>query len=229
MGGAGSYEAASQEMEQAVLAAPWLADGYYNLGVIQEKAGKFSEATENFRLCLLAAPQSRNATPVQVKIYELERMKEEKGKEQSLQGSWLSVPGNVEYEIIKEGSKIQAQGNGYSIQVEKKGHALEGFISISSQKKGACDIPGEKNPVSGTISGDGRSIVFRFLRSEYKTSQAWVQDAFGGNSGGRDVCTGVTFLGKRDTELKLVRNDGQDTGESNQETQKSSLLEKSKK
>jgi predicted TPR repeat methyltransferase len=81
-GGPGSYEAASEEMEQAVLAAPWLADGYYNLGVIQEKAGKFSEATHNFRLYLLAAPRSRNATPVQVKIYELERMKKEKEKDQ---------------------------------------------------------------------------------------------------------------------------------------------------
>jgi predicted TPR repeat methyltransferase len=81
-GGPGSYEAASEEMEQAVLAAPWLADGYYKLGVIQEKAGKFSEATQNFRLYLLADPQSRNATPVQVKIYELERMKKEKEKDQ---------------------------------------------------------------------------------------------------------------------------------------------------
>lgn len=229
MGGAGSYEAASEEIEQAVLAAPWLADGYYNLGVIQEKAGKFSEATQNFRLYLLAAPQSRNATAVQVKIYELELMKEEKDKEQSLQGSWLSVSGNVEYRVMIEGGKIQAQGNGYSIQAEKKGHALEGFISISSQKEGVCDIPGEKNPVSGTISGDGRSMVFRFIRSEYKTSQEWVQDAFWGNLGGKHVCTGVTILGKKDTELKLVRRDGQDTGESNQETQKSSSFKKRKK
>ena len=82
MGGAGSYEAAAEEIEQAVLAAPWLADGYYDLGVIQEKAGKFSQATQNFKLYLLAAPQSRNATPVQVKIYELERMKKEKEKDQ---------------------------------------------------------------------------------------------------------------------------------------------------
>ena len=128
-----------------------------------------------------------------------------------------------------EGGKIQAQGNGYSIQAEKKGHALEGFISISSQKEGVCDIPGEKNPVSGTISGDGRSMVFRFIRSEYKTSQEWVQDAFWGNLGGKHVCTGVTILGKKDTELKLVRRDGQDTGESNQETQKSSSFKKRKK
>ena len=69
-------------MEQAVLAAPWLADGYYKLGVFQEKAGKFSESTRNFKLYLLAAPQSKNATAVQVKIYELERMKKEKEKDQ---------------------------------------------------------------------------------------------------------------------------------------------------
>jgi hypothetical protein len=228
MGGAGSYEAASEEMEQAVLAAPWFADGYYNLGVIQEKAGKFTDATQNFKLFLFAAPQSRNATAVQVKIYELELMKEEKEKEHSLQGSWLSVSGNVEYRVIIEGGKIQAKGNGYSIQAEKKGQALEGFISISSQRKGACDIPGETNPVSGTISGDGRSIVFRFMRSEYKTSQQYVQDAFWGNLGGKHVCTGVTVLGKQDTELKLVRKDGQAARESDQETKKSSVLKKRK-
>ena len=41
MGGGGSYEGAAKEMEQAVLAAPWLADGYFNLGIVQEKAEMF--------------------------------------------------------------------------------------------------------------------------------------------------------------------------------------------
>jgi tetratricopeptide (TPR) repeat protein len=198
LGGAGSYEAASKEMEQAVLEAPWWGDGYYNLAIVQEKAGKFSEALQNLQLYIFASPNSPDAKIVQAKIYEIEVMKEEAEKTKGLQGAWSD-----DCSIVVEGVKIKVTGDGYTMQLEKKGLALEGFISFSSYRKGPCDIPGETNPVSGTISEDGHSIVFRFMKSEYKTSKT--HDPSYGWLIPVDICTGVTLLEKTENTIKLVR------------------------
>jgi tetratricopeptide (TPR) repeat protein len=221
MGGAGSYEAASKEMEQAVLEAPWFADAYFNLGIVQEKAGKFGEAAQNLQLCLLAAPQSRNAAAIKAKIYELELMKEEEEKIQALQGSWNKGG----YTVTIEGGKIRVEGN-YSIQVDRKGRALEGFITISGHQEywlnpyrndydyrgQPCQIPGETVPVTGVISEDGRTMEFRWMQSKYQTS-------FGGPVGffadaTKIFCSGVALVGKEEKTLKLEK--------SNQETKPSS-------
>lgn len=69
MGGGGNYAAAGREIEDAVAAAPWLADAYYNLGIVQEKGELYEKAMRNFELCLAAAPQSPNAGAIQAKIY----------------------------------------------------------------------------------------------------------------------------------------------------------------
>jgi tetratricopeptide (TPR) repeat protein len=108
MGGTGSYEAAAKEMEQAVMEAPWFVDGYYNLGIVQEKAGNFWQGAQNLRLCLLAAPNSRNAAAIQAKVYELEVMEEEQKKMSALQGVWYDGQ-KYEYALKVEGKKILLQ------------------------------------------------------------------------------------------------------------------------
>ena len=50
------FKKAAAEFEKATLAAPWLAEAYYNLASAQEKAGFGAEAAESLRLYLLAAP-----------------------------------------------------------------------------------------------------------------------------------------------------------------------------
>jgi tetratricopeptide (TPR) repeat protein len=200
MGGAGSFEAASKEMEQAVMAAPWWGDGYYNLGIVQEKAGKYGEAMQNFQLYLIASPSSADAKIIRAKLYEIEVMKEEEDKAKGLQGTWSDG-----FTVSIEGRKILINNDQYSIQVEKKGLALEGFVSIKARRNGACDVPGETNPVSGSIGEDGHSITLRFMESQYRTAQRWVQDPFWGNLGGKHVCTGVTLLEKTEKTIKLDR------------------------
>ena len=66
------YKRAIIEFESAANAAPWLAIAYYNLGVVQEKAGLYSDAIQNLKLYLLAAPDAKNARDVKNKIYGLE-------------------------------------------------------------------------------------------------------------------------------------------------------------
>jgi len=60
------------EFEAATNAAPWIALAYYNLGVVQEKAGMYTEAIQSLKFYLLAAPDAKNARDVKNKIYALE-------------------------------------------------------------------------------------------------------------------------------------------------------------
>jgi tetratricopeptide (TPR) repeat protein len=66
------YKKAIAEFEAAANSAPWLALAYYNLGVVQEKAGLYNEAIQNLKLYLLSAPEAKNARDVKNKIYALE-------------------------------------------------------------------------------------------------------------------------------------------------------------
>ncbi len=74
------YERAAKEFDKALLAAPWLADGYYNLGLVHDKAGRYEAAIRSFRLYLLAAPEAPDRKEVKSLIYEIEYRQEEAGR-----------------------------------------------------------------------------------------------------------------------------------------------------
>jgi tetratricopeptide (TPR) repeat protein len=193
-GGTGSYEAAAEEMEQAVLEAPWFADGYFNLATVQDKAGRFGRAIRNFQLCLFADPQSRGAAAVQAKIYELEVKQEEAIKTLQLLGGWRNLDNankntNFWGVTLKDG-KIYI---GDEIQVERKGRALEGFFLITWPTIHNCNIPSERVPITGTISEDGTSMELHYEYSNYQVN--WQGQ----------VCTGVALLGKVSGRKRLVQ------------------------
>lgn len=100
------FERAANEFRQALKLAPWLADAYYNLGVVLDKAEKYPEAIQNLKLYLHARRDAPDAKQVQELIYEVEYRQEEakRTKEQalstqkakgpdfsSLAGSWWAV------------------------------------------------------------------------------------------------------------------------------------------
>jgi tetratricopeptide (TPR) repeat protein len=66
------YKKAITEFEAATNAAPWLALAYYNLGVVQERAGLFNDAIQSLKFYLLAAPDAKNSRDVKNTIYALE-------------------------------------------------------------------------------------------------------------------------------------------------------------
>ncbi|OPY79834.1 MAG: hypothetical protein A4E64_00294 [Syntrophorhabdus sp. PtaU1.Bin058] len=80
---ANDFKDAVRELEKATLAAPWLANAYYNLGYAQDKAGLFADAIENLKLYLFAAPNAADAKKVKELIYEIEYRQEKKAKESS--------------------------------------------------------------------------------------------------------------------------------------------------
>jgi tetratricopeptide (TPR) repeat protein len=70
--GAGEYKQAIVEFEAAADNAPWLAMTYFNLAVVQEKVGLYTEAIQNLKFYLMAAPEAINAKDVKDKVSALE-------------------------------------------------------------------------------------------------------------------------------------------------------------
>jgi tetratricopeptide (TPR) repeat protein len=62
------YLQAEKEFKMALKYAPWYADIYFNLGVVQDKAGKYNEAIGNLKLYLVAAPDDKAAKKLMYKI-----------------------------------------------------------------------------------------------------------------------------------------------------------------
>ncbi len=114
---------AAGEFQATALAAPWLADAYYNLGIVQDKAGLYQQATRNLKLYLLAAPNASDARTVRNLIYKIEarqeeaqRVKvEEKRKKslnpQDLVGSWSYIPRKFHDDPHPQKMFIKAGGN----------------------------------------------------------------------------------------------------------------------
>jgi tetratricopeptide (TPR) repeat protein len=78
---AADFNDAAEEFKKALLHAPWLAEGYYNLGIVQNKAGQYGAAMENLKLYVLAAPNAPDVEKVKELIYEIEYRKEKAAKE----------------------------------------------------------------------------------------------------------------------------------------------------
>jgi len=71
------YLRAANEFKQALKIAPWLADGYYNLGVVLDKGGKYPDAMQDLKLYLMASPNATDTKEVKQLIYEIEYRQEE--------------------------------------------------------------------------------------------------------------------------------------------------------
>jgi len=69
---------AVEEYRKAIQLAPWWADLYYNLAMVQEQRSSFREAAETFKLYLAASPKDPQAQLIQNKIYELEYKSEKR-------------------------------------------------------------------------------------------------------------------------------------------------------
>lgn len=83
------YNLALSQFGKAVHLAPWWAEAYFNLAVVQEKAGLDEQAIRHLKLYLLAAPNAKDQPEVQRKIYELDFSKEMKRKQlQEWVGTW---------------------------------------------------------------------------------------------------------------------------------------------
>jgi len=73
---AADFAAANIEFSTAAYYAPWLAETYYNSGVVRDKAGMYDEAIWALRMYLQAKPGAADKEQVRGLIYEIEYRKE---------------------------------------------------------------------------------------------------------------------------------------------------------
>jgi Tfp pilus assembly protein PilF len=111
------YRAAIEEFERAVRIAPQWADAYYNLGMVQSRAGRSREAIVNLKRYLELAPNAADAAQVRDEIVALEYRLEREAQFEELQGggwlvgepSGLLPPVGPAYEFRLEGDRIVLQ------------------------------------------------------------------------------------------------------------------------
>ena len=82
---AAGFERAAGEFQAAVHAAPWRVEAYYNLGIVESKAGQYDAAMRNLKIYLAANPQAGDAAAVRKLIYQIEFRKEEAGRAKAAQ------------------------------------------------------------------------------------------------------------------------------------------------
>jgi|GEM_PF-1136955 len=138
------YEKAIQELEMAVHLAPHWADVYYNLGLIQEKVGKYGDAVTNLKQYLLLAPNASDAVAVKSHINKIEYKKERAQRElmdpKNLVGVWEPVEGPELYRFEIRNNKGKIEG----------GLRREKIVEELNLIRGPWFVP---------IQWDGRSLV----------------------------------------------------------------------
>lgn len=206
------FAPAAAELANAMLLVPWWADGYYNLGLMQEGAGDFAGAIQSLKLYLLADTHAANAEAIRNKIYELEVLKENADKTQAMTGRWTNPKSGRTYDVSMNGNNFQAIGSsGFVLRGIKNNNTIEGTITVPSMAlwENKCRTPEYTVPLSGQISLDGKSITFHYLSNNY-TSTHWNitgQGIFGANRTGHNQgdCISVTLQGTAPDDITIAR------------------------
>lgn len=112
------YAEAAKEFELVTLAAPWVGDAYFNLGVAQDKAENYEAALRSLNLARLASPESKD---IRALIYQIEyrnkkaqTIKEEAAKqEQAAAAERKKGEGGLTWMSENDGPKTWSYANAY--------------------------------------------------------------------------------------------------------------------
>lgn len=172
------YQRAIAEFEKATRLAPWLPNAYYNLGVVQEKAGKLGDAIRSFHLYVLAAPSAADAQEVRTRIFGLEfkaeRQREQEGEQQAklqeeasqaraderlaakMVGTWhnpitresLNLGRRV-VPMASSGWRIRIRAEGTKVFATCLGYPFHNSEDLENRYYGDCDRPFFEGVVKG--------------------------------------------------------------------------------
>ena len=93
------YELAIREFQKAQELAPGWADVYYNMGLVQEKAGKFKDAAGSLRQYLKLAPKSPDAETVRAMANKLEFKAEQVITDEEALDIFVSLTDNSQWQL----------------------------------------------------------------------------------------------------------------------------------
>ncbi len=151
------FKRAIGEFQKALRSAPWLANGYYNLAVVQEKLGDFQAAMRNFKLYLLAAPGATDAQQIQARIYGLE-FKVERQKEETRAAE------TAERKRTQQATPILGlagtwQGSGSRFQAAVSGNSI--VITLTHSWDGSVWVPRHGASYGLKFEGDIEGLSIR--------------------------------------------------------------------
>ncbi|MBI2497217.1 MAG: hypothetical protein HYV75_04610 [Opitutae bacterium] len=131
------YLDAAREYRKALLAAPWLASDYFNLGIVLEKAGQTAESIRQFKFYLRAAPDATDAVEVKKKIagleYEIEKAASSRAREEDRQRAEEAARAAAEQARLSAARNLAGYwkdaGNGiFHYRIDVAGERFEIFL-----------------------------------------------------------------------------------------------------
>lgn len=148
------YGLAVAAYESALGEAPWWAEGYYNLAVAQEKAGRFAEAAASLELYLAAKPA--DAAAVEDRLAALEAKQELAERRMSPAGRWRMTTGGAR---LDDALVIERAGSSWRVARWTYGDGTTESFSRDGRSL-AFRVRGELSSVEAalTLSEDGARL-----------------------------------------------------------------------
>lgn len=145
------YDLAIVSYREALLAAPWWPEAYFNLSTAQEGAGKFDDAVRSIKLYLLTKPSEMDVAQAEQRLDSLEAKKELAAKRQR-------------EALVKEANDRRSSFEGHWAYLEfgRSGNLLEeirDILIISKDSFGNYSVTAMRNP-GRDIVVSGRQIEF---------------------------------------------------------------------
>ena len=193
---AADYESAIKEFKEAIRLAPDWPDAYYNLGLVQEKAGKLGEAAESYKGYLRVSPEADDAEAVKSLVNKLEYMAERENEIDKVYGLMLMKTDLVRWVRINKNGDDQpdweVEHNNYLVPVKnlplfsmeegslfKNAYLVDSSIyrerSVSRPMQGQTGSPSR----GAMVKVNGRFFEYRYgftMRIDHK-----YEDTDGGN------------------------------------------------
>jgi tetratricopeptide (TPR) repeat protein len=170
------FEAAIIEFKQAALLAPDWPDAYYNLGMMQEKAGKLGDAVTSFRQYLRLAPGASDVETVRSLMNKMEYRKE---AEEGIKRVLIAKKGDNEPDWeIEHNSDFD-----YTKPPEYQNEALFAMKDGALVKSAYIVAPqnGLYLVMEGGYTGVGVKMSGRLFEYRYPISMIWVVGYQDGN------------------------------------------------
>gem|GEM_PF-1190793 len=199
-----NVDGAIKELHLALGVAPWWADGYHDLGVIEEGRGNHDEAKRRLKIFLAMAPNDPNARAVRDKMIEIDMAKEQEGKVASMGGAWTD--GKRSWTVSVRGDGMIISGNSRTFTMSMHEGMLEGTMTGDGGTVQTCSYPGQKHPATGKYDAEARTISLDSMWSIYDVHSHCV-NAFGNPSNCclfcTKVCDGATLQKNEDWHAVL--------------------------
>ena len=206
----GAPSDAETEYKSGLELAPWYADGWYNLAMVQAGQNHYPEAISSLQI-FVAGAKGERADAAQDKIYEYEAAAKLGSKSAGMSGAWRAL-GSPDFSGSLGGERLTAAASdGTKLNLIVRGGQVDGNVESPARKdENDCTFPGQNHPVTGRADLDGGSIEIDYVWSTYEAHTHIVNGY--GQVGTymcplcHRVCDGVNATGTQNIHVKLVKS-----------------------